>query len=137
MKILSCGIVIINNNKILACVPFQRGQLDIPKGQQENGEKDIETAIRETKEETGLSFSESDLIDCGTFKYLKNKDLHLYKTFKTIDIKSCRCTSFFDYKGHSVPEVTGYIWVNAINNFYKSLQPILIKIYKELTNGIK
>ena len=53
----SCGCIILKDNRV-----FLIGALDndkemfwsFPKGHQEVGETDIETALRETKEETGL-----------------------------------------------------------------------------------
>ena len=53
----SCGCIIVKDDKV-----FLIGALDndkemfwsFPKGHQDEGESDIETALRETKEETGL-----------------------------------------------------------------------------------
>lgn len=53
----SCGCIIIKDDKVLLIeAKDDKGKLfwSFPKGHQEIGETDIETAIRETKEETGL-----------------------------------------------------------------------------------
>lgn len=53
----SCGCIILNENKVLLIgARDDNGELfwSFPKGHQEDGETDIETAIRETKEETNL-----------------------------------------------------------------------------------
>lgn len=53
----SCGCIIIKDDKVLLiCARDDDGKLfwSFPKGHQEDGESDIETAIRETREETGL-----------------------------------------------------------------------------------
>lgn len=53
----SCGTIIINQNKVLVIgARDDEGKLfwSFPKGHQENGETDIETAVRETLEEVGL-----------------------------------------------------------------------------------
>ena len=53
----SCGCIIIDNQKILLIyVKDDDGNIfwGFPKGHQEEGETDFETAIRETKEETNL-----------------------------------------------------------------------------------
>jgi len=137
MKELSCGIVLVNNKKILGCIPFagfgkKRNRLDIPKGHVESFDKDdIETAIREAKEETGLIFSRYDLNDLGTFMYTKSKNLHLFLSTKNVDIKDCCCTSFFEKENASCPEVIGYRWEDNADNFYLVLKPILEKIIKE------
>ena len=41
-----------------------------PKGHQENGETDTETAIRETKEETGLDVEISDIVPIKTGHFI-------------------------------------------------------------------
>lgn len=53
----SCGTIIINQGKVLLIAAKDNdGELfwSFPKGHQEDGETDIETALRETREEVGL-----------------------------------------------------------------------------------
>ena len=53
----SCGCIILKSDKVLLIgTKDDNGKLfwSFPKGHQEDGETDIETAIRETKEETNL-----------------------------------------------------------------------------------
>lgn len=52
----SCGCIIINNDKVLL-VKHNQGHWDFPKGHVEKGETEVETAIREVKEETNLDVS--------------------------------------------------------------------------------
>ena len=49
----SCGTMCFNQNKILM-VKHNKGHWAFPKGPVENNETEQETAIRETKEETGI-----------------------------------------------------------------------------------
>ena len=49
----SCGSVVIDDNKVLL-VKHNVGHWDFPKGHVEDGETEIETAIREVKEETNI-----------------------------------------------------------------------------------
>ena len=49
----SCGCIIIENGKVLL-IQQTKGHWGFPKGHIEVGETDIETAIREVKEETNL-----------------------------------------------------------------------------------
>ena len=53
----SCGCIILKGDKVLLIgAKDDEGELfwSFPKGHQEDGETDVETAIRETKEETNL-----------------------------------------------------------------------------------
>lgn len=53
----SCGCILLKNNKVLLIgAKDDNGRMfwSFPKGHQEDGETDVETAIRETKEETNL-----------------------------------------------------------------------------------
>ena len=49
----SCGTIVINDNKVLV-IRQKQGFWGFPKGHMELGENEIQTAIRETKEETNL-----------------------------------------------------------------------------------
>lgn len=49
----SCGTIIIDNNKVLL-IRQKQGFYGFPKGHVEGNETEVETAIRETKEETNL-----------------------------------------------------------------------------------
>ena len=54
----SCGIILFNENKVLLLqhndIGNARGHWDFPKGHMEKGETEIQTALREVEEETGL-----------------------------------------------------------------------------------
>ena len=50
----SCGCIIIKNKKVLLVYEKNRNFWGFPKGHVENGETEIETALREVKEEVGL-----------------------------------------------------------------------------------
>lgn len=49
----SCGCIVIDNDKVLL-VKHNEGHWDFPKGHMENNETEIQTAIREVKEETNI-----------------------------------------------------------------------------------
>ena len=49
----SCGAIIINEKKVLV-IKQNDGTIGFPKGHMEIGETEVDTAIRETKEETNL-----------------------------------------------------------------------------------
>lgn len=52
-QIKSCGCIVINDGKVLLIKQHQ-GFYGFPKGHMEKNETEIETAYRETKEETGI-----------------------------------------------------------------------------------
>lgn len=73
----SCGCIIINDNKVLL-INDTNGNWGFPKGHVEENETDIETAIRETKEEVNLDV-EVDENRKYTIKYKTDRD-----TLKTV-----------------------------------------------------
>ena len=50
----SCGAIIINNDGEILLIKHNAGHWAFPKGHVENNETEIETALREVKEETNL-----------------------------------------------------------------------------------
>ncbi len=65
----SCGCIIINNGKVLLVYEKNRNFWGFPKGHMEEGETEIETALREVKEEVGLDV-EIDLEKRYTLNYI-------------------------------------------------------------------
>lgn len=80
---LSSGLVIVQRGAILLCHPTGQkwwGTYSIPKGHVEEGEELIDAAIRETKEEIGITIEKSDIIDKKPyFIDYKDKEGKLYK----------------------------------------------------------
>ena len=142
MKKTTNAIVIVNKaGDILGCHGYKKPQengYDFPKGQNEPGESDIDAAIRELKEETGiiLQFPER-LIDCGTYKHNSEKNIHifLYQTENFPDLSKLVCISFFkDSGGYNCPEVDGYKIIKKEDRekyFYKVLHNKFSIIDKE------
>ena len=54
IKEKSCGCVIIKQNKVLLVYEKNRNFWGFPKGHVEEGENEIQTALREVKEEVGI-----------------------------------------------------------------------------------
>ena len=110
-KRITAAVVIINRDgAILGChgtgKPRESG-FDFPKGLVEENETDIQGALRELREETGIELDASRLIDAGVHKHNKEKDIHLfiYRTDKMPDIWSLECNSFFSIGEKQFPEV--------------------------------
>jgi 8-oxo-dGTP pyrophosphatase MutT (NUDIX family) len=114
VKSLSSGILVINTHgELLLCHATGTVVWDIPKGGGEPGESTLQTAIRETAEETGLRFEPGELLELGRFSYRPVKDLHLYAALRErFDPRQCRCSSLFtDLWGRRRPEMDAYEWL--------------------------
>ena len=131
MKI-SSGIIITDGSNILLGHSTGNSHWDIPKGEVDLGETTLETAIRETEEEIGLTFKETQLIDLGIYSYLKKKNLYLYKaTLNELpNIEDCVCNSFFKTKkGYELPEMDEFKIFpikEGIEKLNKSMQKVFI-----------
>jgi ADP-ribose pyrophosphatase YjhB (NUDIX family) len=96
--IVSAGIVIIQNKKILLAHPTRAswtGTYSIPKGKVEEGESLIEAAIRETKEEVGLTIARESLNPAPRLIQYRNKHGKLRKKVYCFLMKE-KDTSFPD-----------------------------------------
>lgn len=139
-NLLTCGVILIDKfGTILAGHPtgrkYTKGCYDLLKGCSLVGEEDIDTAIREMKEESGIDISEykNKILDLGIHSYTKGKDIHLFLLHynKLIDLDKLKCTTYFETKfGKLKPEMNGYklIYKNERDYFSKSMQKVLNKV---------
>ena len=133
MKVISCGIIIIDKStrKILACHPsmhsYKPGNWDIPKGHLESGETHVEAALRELEEEANIKLKPEDLFDCGMFLYTKYKDLHLYVAEYDVFLPELSCSTYFNFEGRRPLEVDDYRLIDDTNTdmYYHSLAPLV------------
>lgn len=70
----SCGCVIFNNNEVLV-IKDTNGNYGFPKGHMENGETEVETAMRETKEETNVDVIVDENRRYEINYYIKERDI--------------------------------------------------------------
>ena len=71
----SCGCIIVNGlHKVLLIYEKNRNFWGFPKGHMENGEDEIQTALREVKEEVGLDV-EIDTQKRYTLNYIINNEI--------------------------------------------------------------
>ena len=120
MLVKTCGVFLLDrDNQLLICHPTGKSDFgnvwSIPKGLQDDGERDEETAVRELLEETGIEIEEEELFFIGKNKY-KNKNKVLYAYFIKLnkykkEIKLF-CDSTFKKNNIYLPEIDKYNWVN-------------------------
>ena len=133
-KICSVGVLFIHDKKLLMCKSYSwnRGLYDLIKGKLETGETPVDTILRECWEEANILLDTKRLIDLGEHSYIKNKNLHLFRydsiEVDNFDINNCKCNSYFEYEGKSVPEIVGYKLSDDFSLLYKSLQKVLEEI---------
>lgn len=114
--VVSCGVVIADGaGRIFVCHATGTARWDLPKGLQDPGESPLETALRETWEETSLRLDPATLHELGLYDYLPGKRLHLYALHAAADAfdpAACRCHSTFPHRitGKPTPEADGYAW---------------------------
>ncbi len=110
----SCGIVILNDAaELLLCHVTGHDHWDLPKGGGADAETPLQTALRETREETGLLLDAAGLIDLGCVPYRARKDLHLFAArVPRFDPGLLWCESRFDddASGTRLPEMDGFGW---------------------------
>lgn len=135
-KLMTCAVVIINNNgDILGCHVTGKPKgigFDFPKGCSDLGESDLQTALRELYEETGIIMSNEELIDCGIHNHNKKKNIHIFlcKTDTMPMIEKLKCSSYFNFNGKQFPEIDYYeiIPKSKRHKFNKVLQDKFIII---------
>jgi len=116
---LSCGLVLLNEDaEVLLAHATETRHWDIPKGAPEPGEDHRDTALRETREETGLVLDGHTLIELGRVPFRRDKELHLFATRlrrASVALDALTCTSMFNsYRtGRLIPEMDAYRWASA------------------------
>lgn len=74
IKEKSCGCIIIHENKVLLVYEKGRDFWGLPKGHVEEGESEVQTAVREVKEEVGIDV-EVDTNKRYSIKYIIRNEI--------------------------------------------------------------
>lgn len=115
MKVSAGVIFYTKDNKVLLAHATGQKHWDIPKGQPEEGEDFIDTAIRECKEEIGFSIEDKDYLEAlGIMDYNSQKKLALFLYMGTTfpNVENCICSSFFtDRWNNEVLEVDAFQYI--------------------------
>lgn len=137
---VSCGVVMLNaKDELLMCHATGTRRWDLPKGMGEPGETALETALRETREETGLRLPAERLVDLGERSYRPGKRLHLFALRverQAFALAACRCRSKFvdAVTGAPTPEMDAYAWL-PVSEVSRWCGPNLTRVLAELDWG--
>lgn len=124
----SCGCIIINDQNKILLIHHNVGHWDFPKGHVEDGETEVQTAIREVKEETNIDVEVNEEYRYVT-KYSPKEDVMkqvVYFLAKNInDNKQAQL--------EEVSEVKWFTYEDAMNTItYETSKEILTKLKKDL-----
>lgn len=126
----SCGTIIIDSNKRVLLVKQKLGWVGFPKGHMEQGETEIETARRETKEETNLdviidekkrytiSYITSTQIDKEVV-YFRAKPISYSLLSQEAEIAEIMWVDINEAKQYLSFDNLKQLWQNALDDFYK------------------
>lgn len=116
------------------------GAWSIPKGEIEPGEKPIEVARREFKEELGLPAPEGDLVPLGSVRQAGGKVVQAWAVRSDIDVSDVRSTTFDmewpprSGKRHAFPEVDRAEWFE-LATARRKIVPAQAKFLDRLEEG--
>ena len=124
----SCGCIVINNNSEVLLIHHNAGHWDFPKGHVEDGETEVQTAIREVKEETNIDVEVNEKYRYSTQYSPKENVIKEVIYFLAKNIS--------DTKQAQIEEVSEVKWFNmkdAIEKItFDNSREILIQLTKDL-----
>ena len=136
----SCGVIVSDGERILLGHATRSPRWDIPKGEAEPDEAFAAAAVRELREETGLSVMPAELTPLGVHAYLRGKDLALFGWMPPVmpDPKTLDCHSTFTLpNGTQLPEFDRFAlfsWDEGLNRVGKNMARVLAEIGRAALN---
>ena len=124
----SCGCIIINDRNEVLLIHHNAGHWDFPKGHMEEGETEVQTAIREVKEETNIDVEVNEEYRYFT-QYSPKEDV----IKEVIYFLARNITDNEQAQLEEVSEVKWFSMKEAIDQItYDNSRDILIQLKKDL-----
>src|SRR5574344_751649 len=125
----SCSAIIIDNENVLLIKQKKSGNIGFPKGHMELGETEIDTTIREIKEETNLDINVIDSLRYP-ITYIQNNFINKEVVYYVAELKNKGIIS------KQEKEIEDIKWVNiddVLNMLtYDNLKNLWKKVYKDI-----
>ncbi len=122
----SCGCIVIDGRNILL-VKQTKGHWSFPKGHMEEGESEIQTAVREVKEETNV-----DAIPDETKRYVEEYLMDNGNMKQVIYFVSKQASSNIKAQESEIAEIAWLPFEKALETItYDNTRELLLKVLKD------
>ena len=124
----SCGCIVINEKNEILLVRHNKGHWGFPKGHIEKGETEVETAIREVKEETNIDVKVNE-----KFRYSENYITDNNSMKEVVYFLATNKNNQKEAQQEEVSEVKWFNYEDAIKTItYDNSKEILKQLKKDL-----